>query len=84
FRVSSCLISHRRMHARENPTLVAKGKRRIFSRNSHLRNHRSAHTSEMLFECMQCGKGCSDFSMLAQHQQTHMGEKPYGCSRCGK
>ncbi|PIO26370.1 hypothetical protein AB205_0076890, partial [Aquarana catesbeiana] len=46
--------------------------------------NRKTSTVERPYACSECGKLCSNRTILQRHEKSHTGEKPFSCSICGK
>ncbi|XP_071435861.1 zinc finger protein 664-like [Pithys albifrons albifrons] len=66
----------------EEPTLSQEGW--SFSQSSKLVMQQRLHTSEKLYNCLECGKSFRESSNYFLHQRVHTGERPYECLECGK
>ena len=45
---------------------------------------RSGARGKLVFECIICGKACSQSGNLTTHMRTHSGDRPYACTTCGQ
>ncbi|XP_064425560.1 zinc finger protein 260 isoform X2 [Latimeria chalumnae] len=57
---------------------------KIFSRSSHLNEHKRLHSGDSPYKCTECGKVFSRSCHLNEHKRLHTGDSPFKCTECGK
>ena len=57
---------------------------KIYSRRSHLVDHRMTHTGERPYTCPICKQKFTRKDVLTRHMKTHSDERPYRCKNCHK
>ncbi|XP_042299966.1 gastrula zinc finger protein XlCGF8.2DB-like, partial [Sceloporus undulatus] len=58
-------------------------KGKSFIQKTNLTHHKTTHTREKSFKCLECGKGFISKTHFTRHQATHSGEKSFKCFECG-
>lgn len=78
------LIDHSSVkHANEAQVFMCKFCLQLFDTGDEYRTHDATHTSELGFDCLDCGKVFETNDWLVEHRhQIHVGDRLYACRIC--
>ncbi len=84
FPTKDALREHRLTHG-DKDKWVCGDCHRDFSSHWKFQEHcNKSHNNKKPFQCDECGKCLSSFTILATHKGLHSGSRPYACDICGK
>ncbi|KAL9705583.1 hypothetical protein quinque_009101 [Culex quinquefasciatus] len=85
YKFATSLTLHRKCHQDGPRRFVCDLCGKAFVRAHGLKSHMSCHSTEMPFECGECGKRFKNEIMLRNHvTRVHEGVKRFGCLSCSK